>query len=227
MSKNELKKMIVLSSERNKLLIERVISEESAISNRSASALIESHLLNDLRPSHEDARIWIESMYLDDWSVGKVLNACFDFLSAGIDWKARYSNALPIVEFVSKLTCLNDCKLSGKEDELYHFYSQFDSIIDKIEHCLNIEKNDFYKVELQSELNNAKELINRSKSDSKSFRFEEFLKTIIDNWRFLNNYTRTYRLLADICILKKNWVDNSQTRYELNQIIKKASNEWS
>ena len=45
MSLNNLKKMIVFSSDRAKRIIENLIADEAQIENRSASALIEKHLM--------------------------------------------------------------------------------------------------------------------------------------------------------------------------------------
>lgn len=84
--KQTVKKLISFNNYR---IIDALVKDEASIENRSESAIIEKHLLDSFLPQEKNARFWAEELLYDDhFGIGSTLEACFSFLSAGINWKS-------------------------------------------------------------------------------------------------------------------------------------------
>lgn len=224
MSSNSLKKMIIFSNERIRKVIEGMISDEAIVEKRSASALIEKHLMNDLLPKEASASMWIQFMYEGIWGIGEVLDACFGYLAAGNNWEAKHDNALELVKFAYHWDTMSNTLPDVKALEMHHFLSQLDSVVAKLEDVA--EKASSGRYESQKEAEWAKELYRIAVEEPVYMRFANIYQLILNNWGIFKNWSITYRLLSDMAAMQKNWRNTEETRYELTNILKNITNEW-
>ena len=221
---NKLKKMIIFSSENNRKIIENMILDESTVENRTASSLIENYLLNSLLPKNEDARYWICELYKENYRIGDVFRACFDYLSGGINWEAKHTNALPIVKYAYQLN-ISRYNVEFSENEKHYFHSLFDSILNQLKYYAEKESG-LLKEEILKEENYGRELYDLMERCPELINYSKIYTFIMNNWNFLNNFTKTYRLLSILAQADKCWQDNSNTRIHLVKILKSVSDEW-
>lgn len=228
MSLNSLKKMMIFSDERTKLIVEKIVADEAAIEKRSASAIIEKHILNDLLPKNQNAAAWIRFLYDGSWEIGKVLETCFAYLSSGINCRAKYDNALAIVKFAHHLECMASSLPNAEAKEMHHFLSQFDSVVEILENTASESPETTERqFEAKREAKWAKDLYNIAKNKPEYMLFSNIYQLILNNWEHLRNSTFTYRLLADLAAMQTNWTNNAETRLELARLIKSISDEWN
>ena len=221
---NKLKKMIIFSSENNRKIIEDMILDESKIENRTASSLIENYLMDSLLPKNEDARFWICELYKESYTIGNVFQACFDYLSGGINWEARHTNALPLVKYAFQIN-ISRYNIKLSENERNYFLSLFDSVLNQLRHCAEKESG-FFKEEILKAENYGRELFDLIVRCPEVMNYSNIYAFVIENWNLLNNYTKTYRLLSVLAQVDQYWVDNFNTRYHLVKILKSISDEW-
>lgn len=224
MSLNILKKMIVFSTERTRKIIENIIADEAFVERRSASALIEKHLLNDLLPKNSSASSWLQLLYDGSWGIGDVLQACFSDLSAGVYWESKYDNALDLVKFSHHWDIMANNKPDPEAPEMYHYLSLFDSLVTKLDTIA--KENVDGKFEAQTEADWARELYRISKEEPQFMRLCNTYQLIINNWTVLKNWSITYRILADLVAMQPDWRNTEETRYELKKILTAMSDEW-
>ena len=224
MSLNTLKKMIIFSNEKNKSIIEKIIDDESIIQNRSASSLIEQHLLNDLLPTNEEASFWLQFLYDGSWGIGEVLNAAFSYLASGINWEAKYDNAFELVRVAHNWECIAHNTTDINAPEMHHFLSQLDSIANKLDNIATESNKNQY--EAQKEASWAKKLYNIAQNEPENLKFSDIYQIILNNWESLKNWSITYRILLDMTKMQKNWRNTPETRYELTHILTTISNDW-
>ena len=228
MSLNSLKKMIVFSSERAKTIIENMVRDEAEIENRSASSLIENHILNDLLPKNRDARFWAELLNSGEWGIGETLNAIFSTESAGTrgPWSSRWGNLLPIVKFAHSQEAFCNTMPTGEEHELYHFRSQLDSICKKLESLAEDKDNENHPV-YRNESKYARELLKEAENEPQFMHYINFYSLVIDNWDVLKDWSIPFRMLADLAVMEKGWNNTAETRFELTKLLKEVSMEWN
>lgn len=224
MSRNDLKKMMIFSSEKIKLIVENIISDEVAVESRSASALYEKHILNDLLPKNESASMWLKLLYDGSWGVGEVLNACFSYLSGGINWEAKYDNSFELVRWAHHWECMANNLPDENAPEMYHFLLQLDSIVSKLDEIAKQSTQNQY--EIKKEADWAKELYKIAKNEPEYMRYCNIYQLLLNNWEVLKNWSITYRLLADLASMQKKWRNTEKTRYELTKLLKIISDEW-
>ena len=229
MSKNNLKKMMIFSDEKIKTLIENIISDESVVENRSASALYEKHIFNSLLPSNISAQKWIQLMYDGSWKINEVISAAFRYLSSGISWQAKYKNALPLVEYASHLSTFSSAVPTGKEEELPYFLVQLDAVIGELEYYANNytgELTGIKKSEILKQVDYARELYKIAKDKPQCMKYINIYNLVCNNWEYLKKHTITYKLLSAMAKMEKGWTNNAETRYRLTQILKTVSVAW-
>lgn len=224
MSLNNLKKMIIFSNSRIKLIIENMVTDEAKIQKRSASVLIEQHLLNDLLPQNPNACEWLQLLYDGSWSIGDVLDNVFSWNSAGNrgEWSSRYGNLRPLVEFAMAQEYLYNTVITGMEKEHYHFCSQLDSVCNKLENLADKTTDVSQKYLYDNEAKWARELL----KESTSIRFCDYYQLVLNNWDDLKDWSITFRMLSDLVSMEKEWRTNENTRYELTKILKIVSADW-
>lgn len=212
-------------------LIERLIKDEAKIENRSESAIFEMCVLNYFLPLNEEARWFVEYyLYGDEESqgIGTTLNAIFSYNSAGTRgaWSSKYGNLLPIVQFAHSEQGYCNTIPTGKEEELYHFRSQLDSICNKLEKMAKMENNPrqhYY----QTEAEYARELLKIANEEPQNMRYGSYYQLVIDNWEELKDWSITFRMLSDLTSMEKGWRNTPETRTKLLKLIKEVSVEWN
>ena len=95
------KKLIVLTE---KELIEKALDDIEEVTSLNSSTIIEDFIMKSIFPKNNAAKSWVTYMYKYNWKTNQVLEAVFEYLSAGINWKARYTNAFPLINFSHQLS---------------------------------------------------------------------------------------------------------------------------
>lgn len=227
MAIKKIQKMFYFSSESSKKIIETRIEDMANKTQRSSSYIIETILNDALLPQNEEARYIITNyLYPDDEQGGvqKTLDVLFSENSAGINWKSRYSNFKPLVEY-SICYCEETVTIKGNEGLIPYLISQLKSIIEHIENCKNacIEPYDRKMYSLQLEL--AELLLKDAEENPKKIVFRNHFQLVNDCWDMLYDWSITYRYLG--CLARMcGFQDNSNTRNKLYDIISEISEEW-
>lgn len=207
-------------------LINRLVKDEAEKENRSESSIIEQTILDSFLPKNKNARCIIETyLYTDEGSIGNTLAALFSYNAAGTNWASVHDNFLPLVKFAKSQEVFCNTTLSGKEDELYHCYSQIESIIDKLERVA-VDDSEHEKDYLR-EADWARHLLHELKEEPQCSHLINFYVLILNNWEDLKGWSITYRLLMDLAILEKGWRNDYETRTELLELVKVISAEWN
>lgn len=234
MNKDNLKKIFVFSSPERKQLIENALNIESSAENRTISYLIEAHILNGLLPKEYNAAIWMTSLYAGTSCLGDTVESVFQFLAAGINGNAKYSNGKPLVEFAfSQFQNFNKEALNFGEDS-YYFHSCLESIIDFLEFQLeHISEDRLNNSRLRNAIHEISRLCARVYPDSNAApnpivsieSINYIYMTLLDLWDYFGNWTYTYRLLA--CIARsQSWTNESFLIMKFKSILAKISAEW-
>lgn len=207
-------------------LINRLVKDEAEKENRSESAIIEQTILDSFLPKNKNARCIIETyLYDDEGSIGSTLAALFSYNAAGTNWASVHDNFLPLVQFAKSQEVFCNTTLSGNEDELYHCYSQIESIINKLERMAGDDSE--HEKEYLREADWARHLLQELKEEPQCSRLTNFYVLILNNWEDLKGWSITYRLLMDLAILEKGWRNDYETRTELLELVKAISIEWN
>lgn len=216
--------MLVFSNTETRDIIKKIVADESYIEHRSESTLLEVHILNDLLPKERSAAMWIRLLYSNDWDIQRVLNACFGYLAAGINWKAKYSNARKVVEYAKYWNTIANSALDPNATEIYHFLSQFDSMVYKIESLIEAAED---KYRAKKDADWIKELYRIAKEEPENLNLCQVYQFILEHWNSLGDWSITYRMLSDMAMLQNNWHNTAEARYELLQVLREVSAEWN
>ena len=226
MKKSTDKKLIVI---KNKDLIDKMLDDIEEVTSLNSSALIESFIIKSILPSNKSAECWIRFMYEYDWKSNEVLDAAYSYLSGGINWKAKYTNALPLVKFSYELDYHSQTTLGDAKNEIHYIISQLDSIRNFLKYNYeNIPDNDeLKKCNLEEEIQLLSQYIKDAENEPSMVTISNIYMFIINNWEFLNDYTKTYRLLSVLESIRNDINDTASIRYRLINILKAVSNEWN
>lgn len=216
MIKNDLKKMIVFTNQKNKKVVENFVHDEAERENRSASSLIESHILNDIMPKNNNVRNWIFLLYSENWKIEDVLIAFFDFCSVGVNFRAKENNCLKLIEYIYEEERHTRNPFPKNAPEMHHFLSQFDSLVENLEKNSSAEQVKWAKELLTNLENNRIEFIN----------FVDLYDLIIHNWEALKEWSFTFRLLCDLVKMQEFWRNDSRQRLEIVELLTDISSEW-
>ncbi len=201
------------------------MKDEALMENRSESAIIEKHLLDSFLPVEKNARFWVETcLYGENGGIGRTLQAIFSSNAAGTNWESVHDNLLPIVQYAKSQECLCNSVPVGNEKELFHFCSQLAAVCLKLEKLA--DKNSDKGIEYNNEAKWARQLLKEANDEPQFMRYINFYQILLNNWEEFKNWSITYRLLADLAVMEKGWVDSPEARIELLKIIKEVSNEW-
>lgn len=221
---NNVKKMLVFSNAETRDLIKNIISDEVSVEKRNESVLLESHILNDMLPANKSASAWIQFLYTGEWDISRVLNACFGYLAAGINWHAKYSNGKPLIQYAAHWELVANSKPDINAIERYHFLSQLESLVNKIESLVETA-TDTYRA--ANDVDWIREIYKTAKDEPGYLTFAPLYQFLLENWDELCDWTITYRLLSDMAAMQKNWPDTHESRYQLLNILKEVSKEWN
>lgn len=217
-SQKETKKMIYLQ---DRDVIDGLANDEAHVMQQSASSIYEKHLVKSMLPQNKNALWCARSVYLD--SLEKAFEGVFSNLAAGIDWKAKESNARPLVDHFHN--CILYCAgPTGEEKEWEYITSQLDSIADKL--AAAAEDDPDISGELKKDSAYVREIIGEIEKSPTYIRYSTITGVILSNWEWLGNYTRTFRLLSAIASIAKGVQSDAEKRFEFVQILKEVSQEW-
>lgn len=190
----------------------------------------EVHPLMEQMPENEDVNYILQCfIYSESGNVGDTLKNLFDLNSAGLKWKAKSDKFLPLVEYArwQQNFCSKELTITkSNKDELYHFISQLKSIVEKIEEmsksCIEDEEALYYARQYKD----ANELLNYTQNNPAKLVLSNYYDMIINNWEGLKGWTITYRFLADLVALERNWKTDENSKYELCKIASEVTKEW-
>jgi len=226
MGKDQIKKLVYFNNYR---LLKGIIEDEAKVKNISESSVIEKRLIQSYFPSNNDARYWVVAILYDDSdknSIGKTLSAIFNFNSAGVNWGSKHNNLKPLVEFARNQEIIVGGYPNGEELELHHCCQQLESIVERIERQAG-EDDDLWKQnEYTEEGKYGRELLETLREEPQHCQYLNIYNYVLEHWELLRNNTRIYRLLSDLAVLEKNWINTPATRLELAKLIKAVADEW-
>lgn len=160
-------------------------------------------------------------------SVKELLKEVFDENSAGIYFRSKHDNLLPVVKFAKTQTSSNITILTGTETELHHCCSQLDSIVNELNRLTNTTTDSEEKYRYQQEVAYATDLLSQLRDSPEYSRLINIYHLLIKNWEDLKGLSVTYRLLVDLVDLQKEWEDTRETRTELLNILETVKIEWN
>ena len=225
MSKNALKKMIVFSSDKRRRIIEGIINDEAETDFRSASSLIEKHLMDSLLPPNGDARAFVEDLYAGTRSFQEIVCDLFAFNAAGIEWSARHTNFLPLVEFVRDLSARTQEVHTGQEIEWTHFIGCLESVCTKTESYAKETGSN----EAAHSAARARELYDYIRDTPQAMIDYNYYNLVVLNWVALGNYTFTFRMLANLAKMNHSLDEQGnlpEIRFKFVQILRRISADW-
>lgn len=209
------------------VLINGFLRDKAYVENNSESSIIEQSLLKDILPEHSQASYIVENhLYSETGSVNNTLEALFSYNSAGVNWKAKYDNFLPLVECAKSLSLYSETILTGSEWRYHHCCDQLESIITKLRRIQESETDVEKKYMLSNEIKYAEDLLKELKNEPEFSKMLNFYNIVISNWEYLKDLSITYRFLSDLAFLDKNMRNSSEDRIRLLTLIQNISAEW-
>lgn len=176
--------------------------------------------------SDENIQFWTKNfLYEEDGGIGQTLEAIFATNSAVLDCCAMSDNLLPVVEYAKTQAGCCRTILTGEEPELYHCRSQLESIVQKLECTANETTSPQKKENYQKEACFARTLLTEFAGTPTHISYMNTYQLIIDNWDVLKGLSVTYRLLADLSELKKEWKNTEDAKQELLRILRHLSED--
>lgn len=231
--KSTLKKMITL---KHPTIFNTLIKIQSSNSGQTESEVIERCVYDEfLNQTNENVRKSVElELETGEFSIEKMCESIFCYYSAFPD---RATDSLyQLIQLLINLELKNPASINNNVDILPHLLEQLDSLIQYLKTCS--EKNYVVQVfgsdtlqfidsddlkDLESLYNNLKD---RPESVGKSREFITVLLIVQRYWLCgnseiidLKNWTRTYRILGDVCRIAK-WQPNSNEKIEFLKIAK-------
>jgi|GEM_PF-2190734 len=227
MSRNDLKKMIVFSSETSKRIIEAAVTDYAALDNRSGSAIIEQKLLESFLPQQEDAQRYVKHLYSGASDVQDIIVSVSQSYAAGVSWQARWGNGKPLVEFALEMCLQSASRINLKDELIHHLMNSFDSLLrilkcEEQEHSGDLleRENLALSVKFGDELY---QLLDKEKTPPPTSSYVNFL---IDVWDYVGNSTHTYRVLSDLIAISSKWYEDAEIRVNLKELLAVISKKW-
>lgn len=233
MSDKRIQKVFYFSSKNTKSIVEGLLEDESIVTNRSASYLIEQHILNDFLPQNKTVSSWIQLLYMKDEKDKSIsglkdtMISVFSYLAAGIYFEAKINTGKKLVEYAYKNNCLYKNQSNDYNNEnLNYFKSQLGYVIERI-----VMMQKAIKEETLEEAERKAKLIFDIEELRKIHKEDEIYNDslsivymiILDNWDMLYNWTYTFRLLTAMARLQ-NWKDSAETRMILIKVLNEFAN---
>ena len=215
MVSNNLKKMIVFSSEVKRKVLEGIIKDQASQTGSSESAIIEQTLTKKLLPSNENALFWVERLY-NGGTLAEAYTSVFAYLAAGPMWEAKHDNGRPLVAEFARLVAMDFPILTGGESELHHLLSQLTSIYELLPEGGSMDDKNLCKICIQ-----------QLQNDPQAFYLIDLTSLILRNWDNLKNYTHTYRALVDLARLSAPRLrDVPRSRTQFTAALDEVSRNW-
>lgn len=185
-----------------------LIKDKAILSNRSMEDIVKGILEEIFLPSNSSMKDIIMLHLYEHDGVGHTVSAIFQATSGGIDWKAKNSNFLPLVEF-----CQEHQKHSVRltDSEAGYLRSNLRLLLEHLPNKKALELND---------------IIVLLKDGASEFNTENLYQFLIRNWGELNSWSATYRALYALTSTTGTWTEDAETRCSLLKILKEISEEW-
>ena len=228
MEKKKLQKVFYFSSETNKKLIESVLSDESEITTRYMSNLMEDHILHDLMPDNAKSAYFAKMLYADPpvetGNIRFVLVALFNTFSAICDFNAIPENAKDIVEYTRDnfVGAMREKFIPDNAGTGQYMISACESVINRLEYIhANETLESQEKLLLSQDINSLKSIIRNGYADwGRDYTCFVF-SCISDHWKYLGTDTYTYRLLSSLTSLIP-IQETVEQRFELLNLLKQC-----
>lgn len=154
--------------------------------------------------------VWLQWLHDGTRSIGDVVHACFEYLAAGQDWRARYDNAAPLVDYARRWGV--DDMMDANARLMPYCIRQIDSITARL-------------ADDATDAVCAQHICAMMHNDPCSVRYADVYRLLMDNWADLRWWSITYRLLAAMAAMQQ-WCDDDAARADLHQIITSMSAAW-
>lgn len=233
MSDKRIQKVFYFSSKNTKSIVEGLLEDESIVTNRSTSYLIEQHILNDFLPQNKTVSSWIQLLYMKDEKDKSIsglkdtMISVFSYLAAGIYFEAKINTGKKLVEYAYKNKCLYQNQSNGYDNADFHYFkSQLGYVIERIVMMQKAIIDETFeeaerKTKLIFDIEELKRIHEENEIYDDSLSFVYIM--ILDNWDMLYNWTYTFRLLTAMARLQ-NWKDSAETRMILIKILNEFAN---
>lgn len=229
MALNVLKKTYVFSSENVKKFIEDRTNVIGKMNKTSASAVVEDILLDRLLPCHSFVSQMVKAVYVADWKMEEVLEAVFEWNGEWINYKSRYSNFLPIIEFVINEQIYNRSLEIKNNERIYHFLDKLDSVANKMHDLSQNSREETEKIYWYEEERYVRELISQTTPEDTKLRPINFYKVFTKpkNWEIFKSMQLTYIVMLDLVILQKQWRNDPEIKEQVLEILEDLSKDWN
>lgn len=181
-----------------------LIKDKAILSNRSMEDIVKGILEEIFLPSNSSMKDIIMLHLYEHDGVGHTVSAIFQATSGGIDWKAKNSNFLPLVEF-----CQEHQKHSVRltDSEAGYLRSNLRLLLEHLPDRKALELN----------------LLNDRTIE---FNSENLYQLLLEHWETLKCWSVTYRTLYSLASAPGTWPEDAVTRLKLLKILKEISKEW-
>lgn len=216
---NSLKKILLFSSVKSKILIETMADDESSYKGKKMSAILEARLMDSFLTENDQIRFWILNLYNGDTS-GEILSSVFGYNSDGINWKSKGLPVLPFIEFA-----INEQKYIGKYKVDKEPMEHLMDCLDSIRELLKKLKKDNFDIESSLKFSGALETLNyfidvlNGKYGDEKIPFGLIYHFFKDYWDDLKDSTHTFRALRDLAAMQKGWRNSKTSRYILTKCL--------
>lgn len=242
--KKQLQKIIYFSRQEVKDFLERYMSDESEMTDSSASYLMETHMLHDILPENRDAAQKIMDLYSmpDGKAVGRVMESIYSIFAADLMSKTACNEVRELVSYhymdivlrpyndIIRTDDINNENYVGAREYYFQSMKRFTNVLkEHLEMNPDLKKNDYQTyIKMEQDIHELENIMSMDGdkdkviyADSLNFVFMVILKY----WDSINDYSYTYRLLVAICRIHT-WITDAEMRLKLVDIIKKLSLNW-
>ena len=227
MSRNDLKQTIVHRSTEEKTLIERLIGDRVEAYRSTISGEAITAMKRGLLPSHADAAHQIELIYAGEKTINQAVASTFSIMGSGINWKAHYTNALPLVEYAASMNQRNGnmTRVDVHRDTIHDLRSSWDAIVVALKRYAHDDAH-YNKANAEMDFMKAQNILEDITSHPADIRLNDAFDIILRNWNTLYEWQVTYTALACMCVVSTTWRQDATIRLELIDILIQMSRDW-
>lgn len=228
-------KKLTFSSAVNKIIIERRASDIAELSGTTAGSVLEDALINQLLVHDDHARPYVNAVLLGfkyempagtktPYGIKDALSDIFNEVSAGVDWRPKWDNAKPLVDFAFRLVKEHQPTIERITNpfEINELASELDSVICELERNIDEAKAPDRALQAAMARSNLLALAQHGRFDPKAS-----LHFICMNWDYIAGYSSTFTFLACILNRASPWDDTAQNRSEFQSIAEGVMSEWT
>lgn len=229
-------KKFTYSSALNKEIIERRAADVAELTDQSVSIVIEDALIERLLPHDEHARHFVNGVLFgkkclissnewEDYRIRDALSDIFADVSAGVDWKPRYDNTKPFVDFAYSLLKTHRPRFTKRNE----YPSELDDVAYDFDSLCSVLENQAKKTDtpgLSADARRARDLIYPN-IENGSIAPIKIIETIVFNWDAVANSTHTFRVLHHLLAACSPWEDTAEERAHFQSLCESIMSEWT